>query len=101
MGPGQKFFDLGQVGSIFCGLGQVELGQPFIVWVWKISPKNVKFFNFSLRVKKISSGQRQVSLLFTAGWVRSGPIVTFLICFFTILAFKDGAWDQTTDSSIP
>jgi len=43
MGPGQKF--LMRVGS----------GQPFMVWVWiwKISPKNVKFFNFfALRVKK-------------------------------------------------
>jgi len=48
MGLSQKF--LTRVGS----------GQPFMVWVWiwKISPKNVKFFNFfpfgskkSLRVK--------------------------------------------------
>jgi len=36
MGPGQKF--LTRIGS----------GQPIMVWVriWKISPKNVKFFNF-------------------------------------------------------
>jgi len=29
-------------------LTQVELGKPFLVrvWVWKISPKNHKFFNF-------------------------------------------------------
>jgi len=36
MGPGQNF------------LTRVGLGQPFMVWVWirKIYPKNVKFFNF-------------------------------------------------------
>jgi len=48
MGPGQKF------------LTRVRLGQPFMVWVWiwKISPKNVKFFNFfPLGSKKISSGR--------------------------------------------
>jgi len=33
-GSGSKIFDPGQVGS-----GQ---GQPSMVWVWKISPKNVK-----------------------------------------------------------
>jgi len=46
-------------------------GQPSLVWIWirKISPKYPKFFNFSLQIKKISSGrgQRLVSLLFTAG----------------------------------
>jgi len=65
MDPGQKF--LTRVGS----------GQPFMVWVriWKISPKNVKFFNFlPFGSKKIASGrvrkypgQSRVSLLFTAG----------------------------------
>jgi len=63
MGPGKNFLTL--VGS----------GQPFMVWVWKISPKNVKFFNFSpLGSRKIASGQvrkypgrRRVGLLFTAG----------------------------------
>jgi len=33
MGPGQKILLL-------------ELGQPFLVWVWKIIPKNPKFSNF-------------------------------------------------------
>jgi len=56
------------------GPGRVGLGQPSLVWfwVWKISPKNPNFF--PLRIKKIASGrvkkypgQRQVSLLFTAG----------------------------------
>jgi len=38
MGPDQNF------------LTRVRLGQPFMVWVWlwKISPKNIKFFNFFL-----------------------------------------------------
>jgi len=35
MGPGQKFLLLG-------------LDQPSLVWVWKIFPKNPKFFNFVL-----------------------------------------------------
>jgi len=77
MGPGQKVLG-GMAGRplIYCGskvklrLGQgpylVEIapgqkhpgwvgsGKPSMVWVWKISPKNVKFFNFfpSGRVKK-------------------------------------------------
>jgi len=44
MGPGQFF--VARVGS----------GQPFMVWVkiWKISPKNVKFFNF------FPSGQKKL-----------------------------------------
>jgi len=80
MGPGQKFltrvgskiFDPGRVN--FLWLGSV---QPFMVWVriQKISPKNVKFFNFfPFGSKKIASGrvgkypgQSRVSLLFTAG----------------------------------
>jgi len=60
------------------------------VWIWKISPKNVKFFNFfPFGSKKISSGrvkkypgQRQVGLLFTAKVVLVPflPILTILIC---------------------
>jgi len=55
-------------------LNRVRSGQPYLVWVWKISPKNPKFFNFFHWVKKISSswvkkypGQRWVGLLSTAG----------------------------------
>jgi len=65
MGPGQKF--LTRVGS----------GQQFMVLVriWKISPKNVKFFNFFPFKSKIIAlgrvrkypGQSRVGLLFTAG----------------------------------
>jgi len=60
-GSGSNFFDPGRVGSIFCGSGRVESGQPFMVWVriWKISPKNVKFSNFlPFGSKKIASGRK-------------------------------------------
>jgi len=75
MGQGQKFFTRVGSGQFFVVL--VKSGQPFMVWVWiwKISPKNIKFFNFfPFRIKKISSswvgkypGQQRVGLLFTAG----------------------------------
>jgi len=46
IGPGQKF--LTRVGSIF--VARVGSGQVSHLWfgfrIWKISPKNVKFFNF-------------------------------------------------------
>jgi len=73
MGPGQKFLTWVGSGQFF--VAQVGSGQPFMVWVRirKISPKNVKFFNFfpsgqkkSLRVGKYP-GQSRVGLLFTAG----------------------------------
>jgi len=46
MGSGQKF--LTRVGSGQFFVTRVGSGQPFMVWVRirKISPKNVKFFNF-------------------------------------------------------
>jgi len=46
MGLGKKFLTL--VGSEQFFVAQVGLGQPFMVWVWvwKISPQNIKFFNF-------------------------------------------------------
>jgi len=59
-GSWSKLFDPGWVGSIFCGSGWVGSGQPFLVWVWiwKMFPKNVKFYNFfTFRSKKISSGR--------------------------------------------
>jgi len=80
-----KIFDQGLVGSIFCCSGLVS---HLWFWVWKISPKIVKFFNFfPLGQKKISSGwvkkclgQRLVGFLFTSGQkyarVGSGPIST-------------------------
>jgi len=41
-----KFFDPGRVRSIFCGSCRVVSGQSSMVLVWKITLKNVKFFNF-------------------------------------------------------
>jgi len=68
MDPGQKF-----LGQFF--VTRVSLGQPSLVWVWKISPKNIKFFNFfAFGSKRISSGQvkkylgqSRVGFLFTVG----------------------------------
>jgi len=63
--------------------GQVRSGQPFMVWVWiwKISPNNVKFFKFSIfsfRVKKNLFGSGQKVPGSKAGqplsYCRSGPI---------------------------
>jgi len=45
---GSKYFDLG--GTFFLLLGS---GRGSHLWVWKNSPKNTKFSNFSLRIKKI------------------------------------------------
>jgi len=88
-GSRSKFFDPGQVGSIFCGSGWVGLGQPFMVWVWiwKISPKNVKFFNFFPFVaKKLFGLVRKAPGLnagrplflwgskVNSGWVRLGQV---------------------------
>jgi len=90
MGPGQKI--LTRVGSTFSkrltfsvsssdGSGSKTFdkvsGKPFMVWVWiwKIFPKNITFFNFfpfgsknfSLGWVKKYPGQGRVSHLFTAG----------------------------------
>jgi len=68
MGLGQKLLTQVRSGQFF--FARAVSGQPSMVWVWKISPKTS---NFSLCVKKISSGwvkkylgQRRVGLLFTA-----------------------------------
>jgi len=78
-----------QVNFFWPGWGQVNFlllrsGQPSLVWIWKISPKNPKFSIFSLRINlrgrvKKYPGQRQViascllwvkSLLWSS-WVRA------------------------------
>jgi len=60
MGPGQNF--LTQVGSGQFFVAWVRSGQPFMVWVWiwKISPRNVKFsIFFPLGQKNLfGSGQK-------------------------------------------
>jgi len=88
MGPGQIF--LTQVGSGQIFVARVGSGQPSLVcvWIWKISPKTVKFFIFfALQVKKnvLGSGQKVPGsepgwpLIYCgskvcSGWVGSGPI---------------------------
>jgi len=65
MGPGHNF------------LTRVGPGQPSLVWVCKISSNNTNFLFFSLLVRKNwGLGQRQVSLLFTAGqkYARVGSV---------------------------
>jgi len=63
-------------------------GQPSLVWVWKIYPKQSQIFQFIPFGKKISSARvkkylvkRQVGLLFSASQkyarVGSGPISTY------------------------
>jgi len=42
---------------IFLCLGWIWSGQVSHLWVWKISPKKHKFFNFLFRIIKFSSGR--------------------------------------------
>jgi len=58
MGQGQKFWPgLGRVNFLLLGSGHPSLVW---VWVWKISPKNTKFFFLgqikSLRVSRLKAG---------------------------------------------
>jgi len=97
MGPGQKF--LTRVGSGQFFVARVGSGQPFMVWVrnWKISAKNVKFFNFfpsgqkkllrvgskSTRVKAGSASYllRVKSMLGSGQGPSLMPIINFLLCY--------------------
>jgi len=47
-------------------VARVRSGQPSLVWVWKISPKNHKIFNFCLQIKTnlIGSGQKVLGSMF-------------------------------------
>jgi len=60
------------------------------VWYWKISHKNVKFFNFF----PFESGQRRVGLLFTADQIKSklwsgqGPSLVFFSSCFSLPSIK-------------
>jgi len=77
-------------GSIFCYTGQVGLGQPSLVWVWKVSPKNLKFLIFFpldqkniIRLGQKVPGSKAGHPLIYCGskvcWSRvgSGPISSF------------------------
>jgi len=60
MGPGQNFLTWVRSGKLFM----------VWVWIWKISPKNVKFFDFfPFGSKKISSG-----------WVKKYPGQSLINC---------------------
>jgi len=63
MGPGQKILNRVGLGQFFVAreffVARVGSGQPFMVWIRirKISPKNIKFFNFfPFGSKKIALG---------------------------------------------
>jgi len=83
-GSGSKYFDPGRVGSIFCGSGRVGLGQPFMVWVWiwKISPKNVKFSifcpsgqkNLFRSGRKVPESEAGQPLIYSGSKVSSGQV---------------------------
>jgi len=75
-GSGSKIFDTGWVGLGQFFIAHVGLGQLSLVrvWVWKISPKNLKFFNFLpfgtknlIGLGQKVPGSKTVDLLFTAG----------------------------------
>jgi len=51
-GSGTKIFDLGWVGSVFCGSGQVGSAIYGLGLNFENFPKIIKFFNFSFRVRK-------------------------------------------------
>jgi len=57
MCPSQKILTRVRLGQFF--VARVGSGQPFLVWVWKISPNNIKFSNFFHSGKKncFESGQ--------------------------------------------
>jgi len=100
-GSGSKFFDPGQVN--FLRLGS---GQPSMVLVWKISPKNVKFFIFLPLVQKkslwVGSKSTRVKGRLASYLLRvgSGPIsnineiisVKKLTCIFCIWMSKKKFW---------
>jgi len=56
----------GSGSKILTGLGKLFM---FWVWIWKISLKNIKFFNFfpSGQKNPLRSGRSQLGLFFTAG----------------------------------
>jgi len=78
IGLSQKFLTWAESDQFF--MARVGPDRPSMVWVWKISHKNIKFFNFSLRVKKNLFGQVKWGsasyLLRVKIKLVSGPIAT-------------------------
>jgi len=81
MGLGQKFLIRVGSGQFFVAL--VGSGQPFMVWVWiwKFSPKNVKFLNFfpfgskkSLWAEKYLGMKAGQPLIYCGSKVSSGQV---------------------------
>jgi len=83
IGPGQKILARVWLGQFF--VAGVRLGQPSVVWVWKISPQipNPKFFNFSPLGQKKShrlgqkvAGSKTVwPLIYCGSKVGSGQVI--------------------------
>jgi len=83
-GSWSKFFDPGLVGSTFCGSGQV-IAIFGLGLIWKISPKNTKFFNifpsdqknlfWSKSTRRVKGGSTSYLLRVKSkrglGWVRA------------------------------
>jgi len=70
---GSNTFGPGRIGSIFCGSGWVRV-RVSLVWVWKISPKNMNFFSLcqkkSPRVGSRSTRVKEGSTSYLL-WVKS------------------------------
>jgi len=76
-GSGSKTSDPGWVNVLWLGSG-----QPSMVWVWKISPKNVKFFsfypsglkNYFRSGKKVHGSKAGQPLIYCGSKVSSGRV---------------------------
>jgi len=79
-GSGSEIFDLGRV-NFFCS----GWGHPTLVWfwVWKISPKNTKFFNFDPFESKKSLWAWPLFLLRVKSILRLGGVEFWPISNFT------------------
>jgi len=70
-GSESKFFDPGWVKFLLLGLGWVS-HLWFWVWIRKISPKNVKFFNFLTLGQKVPGSELCRPLIYCGSKVCSG-----------------------------
>jgi len=89
-GSGSKFFDPGWVNFLWLGLGWVRSGQPSMiwVWVWKIPPKNIKFFKKNLFWfgQKVPGWKAGRPLIFCGSKVSSGRVKAHLYCLLIYLS---------------